>query len=85
MAKIDYLKEKADKHKIMLKFILNILLAISIGISGLIYGFAMKTITEKVFWFLTIPLLIFFIKGAIMTLVIWHKSSLIDEEILREN
>ena len=48
MAKIDYLKEKADKLKIVLRFLLNIILTIMVGTSGVIYALAAKSITLKI-------------------------------------
>ena len=42
MAKIDYLKEKADRYKIIFKFMLNGLLTLIIGLAGLIYGLIQK-------------------------------------------
>jgi len=84
VAKIDYLKERADKYKIIFKFILNAILAIFIGISGLIYGVVLGTIKFNIFIWLMIPLLIIFIKSAIMALYVWQKSDKIDDEILKE-
>ena len=84
MAKIDYLKEKADKMKIIFRFILNTLFALSVGIAGLIYGLVTKAITTEMFWFLISPLLFFIVKGVIIALLVWKKSSDIDEKILKE-
>ena len=84
MSKLDYLKEKADKYKLIFKFILNILLTISISIAGLIYGLITKTLTVKTFWFLIIPLLILFVKLVIIVLIVWKKSNKIDDDILKE-
>jgi len=84
MAKLDYLKERADKYKIIFKFVLNAILAIIIGLSGLIYGVVLGNIEFKLFIFLTIPLLILFIKSVIIALYVWQKSDKIDDEILKE-
>jgi len=58
MPKLDYLKEKADKYKLIFKFVLNILFTIALSVAGLIYGLITKTISIKVFWLMVSPLLL---------------------------
>ena len=84
MARIDYLKEKADRYKILFRFMLNVLLTIVVGFSGLLYSMVTKIIDGHMFWILAAPILILFVKGAIMTLTIWSNLIEIDREMIKE-
>ena len=79
---IEVLKEIADRYKILLRYILNIILTLFVGMSGLIYSLTIKTITVDKFIYLSLPLLIIFLKLVIIVIIIWKKLDKLDDEIL---
>ena len=81
MAKLDYYKEKADKMKIVFRFILNSILALSIGMAGLVYNIIVGKLRSEYFLYTAIPLLIFIVISAIMGIIVWNKTNKFDKEI----
>lgn len=84
MARIDFLKEKADRLKIVLKFIFNAMLSLILGFSGLVYSAVVENITISIFFLLIVPLLFFFIKLVIMVISVWKTLDGIYKQIEKE-
>jgi sterol desaturase/sphingolipid hydroxylase (fatty acid hydroxylase superfamily) len=84
MARLDYLKEKADRYKIYLKFLLNTLLIIMVGLTSLVFQIITKKIGIDNFWLSTIPLLIITFLNVIILAIVWQKSNDNEKEIEKE-
>ena len=84
MARLDYLKEKADRYKIYLKFLLNTLLIIMVGLTSLVFQIITKKIGIDNFWLSTIPLLIITFLNVIILAIVWQKSNDNEREIEKE-
>jgi sterol desaturase/sphingolipid hydroxylase (fatty acid hydroxylase superfamily) len=84
MARLDYLKEKADRYKIYLKFLLNTLLIIMVGLASLVFQIITKKIGIDNFWLSTIPLLIITFLNVIILAIVWQKSNDNEKEIEKE-
>lgn len=84
MARIDFLKEKADRLRVVLRFIFNAMLSLILGFSGLVYSVVVENITVSMFFLLITPLLVFFIKLVIMVISAWKILDDIYELIEKE-
>jgi len=84
MARLDYLKEKADRYKIYLKFLLNTRLIIMVGLASLVFQIITKKIGIDNFWLSTIPLLIITFLNVIILAIVWQKSNDNEKEIEKE-
>ena len=81
MAKIDMLKERGDRYRRWFSFLLNVILAIVIGISGVIYGFMNEEISQKIGIISFLSLLIFLIKVVIIILINYEKMIILEKEL----
>jgi membrane protein YdbS with pleckstrin-like domain len=84
MPNIDFLKEKSDRLKIMLRVLLNAILALFLGLSGLVYSLFVGAIKTGVFWALSILLLLILIKLVIISIALWKNLDKIFAQIKKE-
>ena len=82
MAKLDYLKEKADRLRRWFTFLLNVILTIMVGSAGLIFSYMTDVIGFNDVFIANCILLVFLIKVAIMVVINYKQMLELEKELL---
>ena len=82
MARLDMLKEKADRLRRWFSFLLNVILTILVGSAGLIFSYMTNPLTLKDTIIGNGILFVFLIKIAIMVLINYKQMLELEKELL---